>query len=69
MNDQPKVSVLVRWSLIAEGLGILLCLPLLVKETPYTFVAFMFLGQPLLVIAFALFTWKVFRDLRSKQLL
>jgi len=69
MNAAPKVSVLVRLSLGAAILGILLCLPLVVRETPYTFVIFMFLAQPLLAIGFVLFAWKVFRDLKSKQLL
>jgi hypothetical protein len=68
-GGRPKVSLLVRLSLAAAILGILVCLPLLIKETPYTFVAFMFLGQPLLFISFGLFAWKVFQDLRGKQLI
>ena len=69
MNDRPEVPTLVRLSLGAAALGVLLCLPLVIKETPYTFVIFMFLSQPLLAGAFLLFAWQVFRDLRSKQLL
>ena len=69
MGEPPKVSLLVRLSLAAAILGVLVCLPLLIKETPYTFVAFMFLGQPLLAIAFVLFAWKVFQDLRGKELI
>jgi hypothetical protein len=68
-REPPRVPALVRLSLAAAILGTLVCLPLLIKETPYTFVAFMFLGQPLLLIAFALFAWKVFQDLRGKQLI
>ena len=71
MNDQPKpkIPLLVRLSLGTAILGVLLCLPLLVRETPYTFVIFMFLGQPLLAIAFLLFVAKVIGDLRSRELL
>lgn len=69
MNDQPKVPTLVRLSLAAVSLGVLLCLPLVIHETPWTFVIFMFLGQPVLALAFLLFAWQVFRDLRTKQLL
>ena len=68
-KEAPGVPTLVRLSLAAAILGTLVCLPLLIKETPYTFVAFMFLGQPLLLIAFVLFAWKVFQDLRRKQLI
>jgi hypothetical protein len=49
--------------------GVATTLPLLLKETPYTFVLFMFVGQPLLGIAFLLFVAKVFQDLRKGQLL
>jgi hypothetical protein len=69
MNDRPGVPTLVRLSLLAAALGVLLCLPLVIKETPWTFVIFMFLGQPILALAFLLFAWQVFRDLRTKQLL
>ena len=70
MNRQPKrVSPLVKLSLAATAAGVLACLPLFVRETAYTLVLFMFVGQPLLVTGFLLFTWKVFRDLRRKELL
>ncbi|MDQ2980385.1 MAG: hypothetical protein M3R62_14330 [Acidobacteriota bacterium] len=62
-------SLLVRASILAALLGIAACLPLLIRETPYTFVLFMFVAQPLLAVAFLLFTVKVFRDLRSGHLL
>ena len=69
MNTRPEVPTLVRLSLGAAALGVLLCLPLVIQETPWTFVIFMFLSQPLLAAAFLLFAWQVFRDLRSKQIL
>jgi hypothetical protein len=62
-------SRLVRASIAAALLGIMTCLPLLIRETPYTFVLFMFVAQPLLAVAFLLFTIKVFGDLRSGHLL
>jgi len=64
-----KPSLLVRLSLGAAALGVLACLPLLLRETAYTLVLFMFVGQPLLAAGFAFFTWKVFRDLRRKELI
>ena len=69
MNERPNIPVLVRLSLGASALGALSCLPLAVRENPYTFVVFMFLGQPLLALGFVFFAAQVFRDLKSKQLL
>ena len=62
-------SVLVRLSLAAAALGVLASLPVLVRETAYTLVLFMFVAQPLLVAGFVFFVWKVFRDLRRKELI
>ena len=61
-------SGLVRAAIIAALAGIVTCFPLLIKETPYTFVLFMFVAQPLLAAAFLLFALKVFRDLKSGHL-
>ena len=71
MSSGPpwKPSVLVRLSLGAAALGVLACLPLLLRETAYTLVLFMFVGQPLFAAGFVFFAWKVFRDLRRKELL
>jgi hypothetical protein len=69
MNDAPGSERLLLFAILASALGILLTLPLLLQETPYTFTLFMFVGQPLLLLGFALFTIKVFRDLRSRRLL
>ena len=67
-GPEPR-SLLVRASILAALLGIATCLPLLIRETPYTFVLFMFVAQPLLAVAFLLFTIKVFQDLRRGHLL
>ena len=67
---QPaRISTLVRFSILTAGLGILACLPVLVRESAYTLVLFMFVAQPLLALGFVLFVWKVFRDLRRKELI
>lgn len=56
----PRALWVVVWTTLA---GILACLALLIRQTPYTLTAFMFLGQPLLVVAVALFGSRVLRDL------
>jgi hypothetical protein len=53
----------------AAALGALLSLTLFVHAGPYTLVAFMFLAQPLLGLAVALFAVQVFKDLRRERLL
>jgi hypothetical protein len=47
----------------------LLSLVLFLHAGPYTLVIFMFLSQPLLVAAVALFALQVFNDLRRERLL
>jgi hypothetical protein len=71
MSSVParKPSVLVRLSLGAAALGVLSCFPLLLRETAYTLVLFMFVAQPSFAAGFVFFAWKVFRDLRRKELL
>lgn len=59
----------VRIAVVSTALGILISLALLVKETPYTLVAFMFLAQPLLLLGFLLLGVHVFRDLRARGVL
>jgi hypothetical protein len=68
-NPPGKLSLLVRLSLAAAALGVLSCLPVLVHESAYTLVLFMFVAQPLLAAGFVFFVWEVFRDLRRKELL
>jgi hypothetical protein len=65
----PGATRIVRWALLLAGLGTLGCLALLVRETPYTFAVFMFLGQPCLLGAFLLFAWQVVKDLRKTGVL
>lgn len=58
----------LRLAIIATALGVLVSLMLLVQQTPYTLAAFMFVGQPLLVLGGILFAWHVVRDLRRAGL-
>jgi hypothetical protein len=63
----PKIAL--RAAIVTAALGILVSLALLVQETPYTLVAFMFVGQPLLAIAFLLLAFQAFQDLRNRGVL
>jgi hypothetical protein len=56
----------IRITILLAAVGTLACLALLVRETPYTFSIFMFLGQPCLLGAFLLFAWQVAKDLRGR---
>jgi hypothetical protein len=64
-----QVPRLVRLAMILAGLGSLLSLLLFLRAGPYTLVMFMFLAQPLLLLAVVLFALQVFRDLRRERLL
>ena len=56
-------------SLAFTALSLLLAVVLLIKETAYTFVAFMFLGPVLLLLAVAGLGWVIFQELRAKRVL
>lgn len=51
------------------AIAILICLALFIHAVWYTFVMFMLVAQPLLLVAAALFGWAVVRDLRKKGVL
>jgi len=59
----------LRAAIALTTLGILISLALLLKETPYTLVAFMFVAQPLLLLGLVFLTIHVVRDLRSRGVL
>lgn len=59
----------LRAAIALTALGILISLALLVKETPYTLVAFMFVAQALFLMAVLLLVIHVLRDLRSRGVL
>jgi len=59
----------LRAAIALTALGILISLALLVKETPYTLVAFMFVAQPLLLLGVVFLAIHAARDLRSRGVL
>jgi hypothetical protein len=69
MTDRVAVPWLVRLSMMSGALGALLSLMLFLHAGPYTLVAFMFVAQPLLLAAVALFVIQVLKDLRRERLL
>ena len=69
MRQGAQVPALLRFSMALATLGALLSLALFLHAGPYTLVAFMFLAQPLLALAVALFALQVFKDLRRERLL
>jgi hypothetical protein len=59
---------ILRVAIALTAAGVLITLALLIRETPWTLSAFMFIAQPLMVIAFLVFVWEVIRDLRRTGL-
>ena len=59
----------LRAAIALTALGILISLALLLKETPYTLVAFMFVAQPLLLLGVVFLAIHAVRDLRSRGVL
>ena len=69
MTGPMKAPFLLRLSVASAVLGSLVALTLFVHAGPYTLVAFMFVAQPLLLVAVALFAVQVFKDVRRGKLL
>lgn len=69
MTQTAQVPVLLRASMVLAAVGALVSLALFLHAGPYTLVAFMFVAQPLLGLAVALFALQVFKDLRRERLL
>jgi hypothetical protein len=59
----------VRVAIGLAVIGVILCLWLLVRVDWYTFLAFMLLAQPLLLVAALIFAAAVLRELRQKGVL
>ena len=66
---RARAPFLLRLSMALAALGALLSLALFLHAGPYTLVVFMFLAQPLLLLAVALFAVQVLKDLRRERLL
>jgi hypothetical protein len=63
-----RTSVL-RLAILLTALAVVLAVTLLIKETAYVFSAFMFLGPLLLLVAFLLLGFVIFKELRAKQVI
>jgi len=60
---------ILRIAIILAALFNLLALMVMVHTTPIIFTLFMFIGQPLFVLAFVLLAGAVLADLKARQLL
>ena len=69
MTETARVPPLLRLSMALAAGGAVLSLALFLHAGPYTLVLFMFVAQPLLLLAVALFAVQVFKDLRRERLL
>ena len=69
MTETARAPFLLRLSMVLAALGALFSLALFLHAGPYTLVFFMFVAQPLLLLAVALFAVQVFKDLRRERLL
>ena len=59
----------VRFGIAFTAVGVLLCLVLLLNAAWYSFVAFMLVAQPLLLVGFVVFVGAVVAELRRKDVL
>jgi hypothetical protein len=57
----------VRVAIVLAAVGLLLCAWLLAAVTWYTFMAFMLLAQPLLLLALVIFVVAVVREIRHRD--
>jgi len=57
----------VRIAIALAAVGLLLCVWLLVGVTWYSFMAFMLVAQPLLLVALVIFVVAVIRELRHRE--
>jgi hypothetical protein len=69
MTPPPTRVRVLRAAIVLTALFTALALAILIRSTPVGFALFMFLGQPLLVVALVLLVGAVLADLRTKQLL
>jgi hypothetical protein len=68
--SQPGLAVrLLRVAIVLAAIFNVLALIVMVRTTPIAFTLFMFVGQPLFVIAFVLLLGAVLADLRTREIL
>ena len=58
---------LLKTALLLAMIGVVLCLWLLVRVNWYTFVTFMLVAQPLLLVASVMFAIVIVRELRQRD--
>jgi hypothetical protein len=67
---QRRVPIrMLRVAIVLVALFNILALIVMVRTTPIAFTLFMFLGQPLFVVAFLLLIGAVLADLKARQIL
>jgi len=69
MTTRPKRVRVLQLALLLTALFDLLALLVLVRTTPIAFTLFMFIGQPLFVVALIALGAAVVADLRAKELI
>jgi hypothetical protein len=69
MTDRRIPVRALRIAIVLAFLFNLLALLVMVHTTPIIFTLFMFLGQPLIVLAFIFLVGAILADLKAKQLL
>lgn len=69
MSQRELPVRLLRVAVVLAVLFNLLALLVMVRTTPIGFTLFMFVGQPLFVLAFLLLVGAVLADLRARQIL
>ena len=68
--SQPGLALrLLRIAIVLAAIFNVLALIVMVRTTPIAFTVFMFVGQPLFVIAFVLLLGAVLADLKARQIL
>jgi hypothetical protein len=69
LGVDQKAAKALRIAAVAAMVALILSIVLLFKETAYTFVVFMFLGPPLILVAAVALGWVILRELKAKQVL
>jgi len=64
-----RAAKALRIAAIATIIALVLSITLLIKETAYTFVVFMFLGPPLILVAAIALGWVILKELKTKNVL
>jgi hypothetical protein len=69
LGVERKAAKALRIAAVAAMVALILSSVLLIKETAYTFVVFMFLGPPLILVAAVALGWVILQELKAKKVL